>query len=127
MILDYHSHTSYLSLSPPNTAMERSTRQRAAISRALERLARPLAPQELLAEARKDVPGVGIATVYRTVKALVAEGSVHAVELPGEPARYERTGARHPHHFRCRVCDRVFEVAGCPKGIAAVVPRGFSL
>ncbi len=107
--------------------MERSTRQRAAIIRVLEEVARPLSPQELLEEARRDVTGLGIATVYRTVRALVDEGSVQTVNLPGEPARYERTGTSHHHHFRCLQCDRVFEVAGCPKGIRDVVPRGFML
>lgn len=111
----------------PLARMERNTRQRAAISGVLERLARPLSPHEVLAEARKEVRGLGIATVYRALKALVDEGSVHVVELPGEPARYERAAGEHHHHFRCRRCDRVFEVAGCPKGLAAVVPKGFKL
>lgn len=107
--------------------MERSTRQRAAIVGALDRLRRPLSPQELLVEARRAVPRIGIATVYRTIKALLDEAAVQVVELPGEPPRYERAPLDHHHHFRCRGCDRVFDVAGCPKGIAAVVPRGFVL
>ena len=107
--------------------MERTTRQRLAIRRALERLARPLSPQELHDEARREVAGIGLATVYRTVRALVDEGVAVAVELPGEPPRYELAGATHHHHFRCRACDRVFEVPGCPKGIASLVPAGFEL
>jgi Fur family ferric uptake transcriptional regulator len=107
--------------------MERTTRQRLAIRRALERLARPLSPQELLDEARREVQGIGLATVYRTVRALVDEGVVVSVALPGEPPRYERAGAAHHHHFRCRACDRVFEVDGCPRGIAGLVPAGFEL
>jgi len=107
--------------------MERTTRQRTAIRRVLERLARPLSPQELHDEAQREVPGIGMATVYRTVKALVNDGTIVPVELPGEPPRYEMAGARHHHHFRCRSCDRVFEVDGCPKGIAAIVPPGFEL
>lgn len=107
--------------------MERSTRQRLAIRRALARLARPLSPQELQDEARREVEGIGLATVYRAVKALVDEGAVVPVALPGEPPRYELAGAVHHHHFRCGACDRVFELDGCPGGIAALVPRGFEL
>jgi Fur family ferric uptake transcriptional regulator len=107
--------------------MERSTRQRAAIVSAIERERRPLSPFEILAGAQSDVPGLGTATVYRTLKALVAEGVVVSVELPGEAPRYEAAGAKHHHHFRCRACDRVFEVPGCAKGIRALVPRGFEL
>ena len=107
--------------------MERSTRQRAAIISAFEREDRPLSPAEILAGAQAEVPGLGTATVYRTLRALVADGVVVSVELPGEPPRYEPAGAKHHHHFRCRECDRVFEVPGCAKGIAALVPRGFEL
>lgn len=109
------------------TTGERQTRQRAAIRRALEAEARPLAPAELLSAARGEVPGLGIATVYRTLKALVDDGLAVAVELPGEPARYERTPRGHHHHFRCRACARVYEVPGCARGIAALVPPGFEL
>lgn len=108
-------------------AAERRTRQRAAIRRALEREARPLSPAELLAAAQGDVPGLGIATVYRAVKALVDEGSAVTVELPGEPARYERTPTRHHHHFRCHRCERVYEVPGCAPGITALAPAGFEV
>jgi Fur family ferric uptake transcriptional regulator len=107
--------------------MDRSTRQRTAIRNTLERLARPLSPQEILDEARADVPGLGIATVYRTLKALVELEVLVVVDLPGEPPRYELSGMKHHHHFRCVGCDRVFEVAGCPKGLAGMVPRGFAL
>jgi Fur family ferric uptake transcriptional regulator len=107
--------------------MERSTRQRAAILSAIERERRPLSPSEILAGAQSEVPGLGPATVYRTLKALVADDVLISVELPGEPPRYEPAGAKHHHHFRCRACDRVFEVPGCAKGIRALVPRGFEL
>ena len=106
---------------------ERQTRQRAAIRRALEAEALALAPAELLAAARREVPGLGVATVYRTLKALVEEGLAVTVDLPGEPARYERTPPGHDHHFRCRACARVYEVPGCARGIAALVPAGFEL
>ena len=91
--------------------MERDTRQRRAIRRVLETSGRPLSPKEVLAGAHRSVPGLGIATVYRNLKALVEEGLLVAVALPGEAARYEPAGKDHHHHFRCRRCDRLFEVA----------------
>jgi len=107
--------------------MQRQTRQRDAIRAALHAAARPLSPQELLSAARRVLPALGIATVYRTVKALLAEGALHAVELPGAPARYELAGKRHHHHFHCRACDGVFEVEACPAGIRRILPGGFRL
>lgn len=68
-----------------------------------------------------------MATVYRTLNSLLEEGFVAAVELPGEPARYEVAGKPHHHHFHCRRCDQVFEVPGCPGNLRSVVPDGFRL
>lgn len=106
---------------------ERSTRQRAAIRDALARAGRPLAPSEIFDAARVHVPQLGIATVYRTLKSLAEEGVAHAVELPGEPARWELTGKRHHHHFHCRSCGGVFDAPGCVGGMEALVPSGFVL
>jgi Fur family ferric uptake transcriptional regulator len=36
-------------------------------------------------------------------------------------------GKLHHHHFRCRRCDRVYEIDGCPPDLRALVPRGFRL
>jgi Fur family ferric uptake transcriptional regulator len=107
--------------------MAQNTRQRAAIRAAVEAAGRPLSPAEVLTLARRSVPGLGVATVYRTIKALLDEGAVVAVELPGAPPRYEPAGRTHHHHFRCRACDRLYEVPGCAPGIAALTPAGFEL
>lgn len=107
--------------------MERDTRQRRAIRRSLEEAGHPLSPQELLEAAQAHVEGLGIATVYRNLKHLHESGWVAAVELPGEPARYEVAGKEHHHHFHCRECDRVYEVEGCPGNLRSVTPAGFEL
>ena len=107
--------------------MHRNTRQRDAIRDALAAAGRPLSPLEILGAARESQPGLGLATVYRTIKALVESGAVHAVELPGAAARYELAGKHHHHHFHCRRCDGVFEIEACPAGIPRLLPRGFRL
>jgi Fur family ferric uptake transcriptional regulator len=91
----------------------RSTRQKSAIRSAFERAGRPLSAQQVLELAQKEVDGVGIATVYRNIKALVEEGWLCMVELPGSVPVYEQTGKRHHHHFQCDRCNRVFELEGC--------------
>lgn len=105
--------------------MQRKTRQRDAICEALERADRPLSPQEIHDAAQDSVPGLGLATVYRTIKALVEERWLRVVELPGAPSRYEVAGKAHHHHFHCRECDRVFEVEDCPGGLKHLAPAGF--
>ena len=105
----------------------RQTQQRAAIRQAFEHADRPLSPAEALAVAQTTVPGLGIATIYRNLKALVGEQWLSEVQLPGAPSRYEVAGKRHHHHFRCRICDRVFDVDACPPDLSALTPSGFKV
>lgn len=105
----------------------RSTKQREAIEHALEDSGRPLSPEEVLSEAQRDVPALGLATVYRHLKRLVADGAARTVALPGEAARYERAGIDHHHHFQCTTCRRAFDVPGCVGRLERHVPPGFSV
>jgi Fur family ferric uptake transcriptional regulator len=109
--------------------MERNTRQRSAIRDAIALADRPLLPQEVLDAAQKEVPGLGVATVYRNLKALVEEGELQAVNLPGENPRYELVGHQHHHHhhFQCRQCQRVFDVHACPGDLSGLAPQGFTV
>jgi Fur family ferric uptake transcriptional regulator len=109
--------------------MIRNTKQREAIRRAIREAGRPLSAAEVLNSAGLYAPGLGMATVYRTLSALVDEGSAVAVPIPGEPPRYETSDAasRHHHHFHCGDCGRVFEVPGCPPGLDKLAPPGFTI
>ena len=103
----------------------RKTKQREALAAILERSERPLSVDELLEAASKRVDGLGVATVYRAVGALLEAGWIAAVELPGEPTRYERSDKGHHHHFQCEKCERVFDVAGCLDSLRKLAPPKF--
>jgi Fur family transcriptional regulator, ferric uptake regulator len=103
----------------------RTTRQRDAISAAIQAAKRPLSPQEVLDAARGTVRALGLATVYRNLKRLVAEGTVQVINLPGESPRYEVRESAHHHHFQCTTCRRVYDIPGCPGNLRGSVPRGF--
>ncbi|MDF3832681.1 transcriptional repressor [Cupriavidus basilensis] len=109
--------------------MERMTRQREAVLGALSDAARPLSPAEILAAAQGGVPSLGLSTVYRNIRALVEEGMLSAVELPGQPDRYEVVAVPgtvvHRHYFQCLSCDRVFPLEGCPGHLDEITPPGF--
>ncbi|MEO1270036.1 MAG: transcriptional repressor [Myxococcota bacterium] len=107
--------------------MARNTEQRRAIEGVFTRIPRPLTIQEVLNAAQEDVPGMGVATVYRNIKIFVEQGWLTLVKLPGEPSRYERSNIGHHHHFHCRRCDRVFDINACPGGLDALVPPGFTV
>lgn len=105
----------------------RNTTQRTAVRDAIETADRPLSPQEILELAQADQPGLGIATVYRTVKTGTEEGWLIPVDLPNGPTRYEPAGKKHHHHFECTACKAVFDVDGCPGNLKPLVPKGAEL
>lgn len=106
---------------------KRHTRQRAAIEDVFETTHRPLGPNEVLELARESVKHLGIATVYRALNDLVAEGILKPVELPGQPPRYEKADLKHHHHFHCQQCDKVFDLEGCLLKSDLHVPPGFEV
>jgi Fur family ferric uptake transcriptional regulator len=106
---------------------QRRTRQKDAVLEVLGRAEAPLAPPEILSQARKIVPTIGLATVYRILKRLLDDGTVTVVQLPGEPPLYELAGKGHHHFFRCRQCGSMYEVGGCNELLRRLVPRGFRL
>jgi Fur family ferric uptake transcriptional regulator len=106
---------------------ERSTRQREAIRSVFETAGAPLTPEEVLEAARRSTPHLGIATVYRTIAALLREGWLAQVAVPGTAPRYEREDGGHHHHFRCRACDRVFDVGASDEELLDRLPAGFEL
>ena len=106
--------------------MERATKQRTALLEALARIDRPLLPQELLQEAQREVPSLSLATVYRNLKAMVEDGTLQTVSLPGQAARYELR-KHHHHHFHCGGCHRVYDIDACPGNLAQLLPAGYQL
>ena len=106
---------------------KRRTRQRSVIQGVLLEGNRPLSPHDILEAARVKAPGLGIATVYRTIRTMMTEGTLVVVEMPGEAARYETAGKEHHHHFQCRECDDIFDIQGCPPDLQKLAPKGFRL
>ena len=107
--------------------MTRDTRQRRAIRSVFAEADGPLGPQEVLDRAQQNVPGIGLATVYRTIKLMLEDQELSAVDLPGEPARYEPfdRGQHHHHYFKCDSCGRVYEIQGCVSDPSSIAPEGY--
>jgi Fur family ferric uptake transcriptional regulator len=104
---------------------ERSTRQKRLIRTVFEASERPLSREDVLAAAARAGNGVSLSTVYRAIRALVDDGWLAVVELPGSGALYEVAGKAHHHHFVCDDCRRVYELDGCIALEALKLPRGF--
>src|ERR671916_1656762 len=65
-----------------------------------------LAADEVFARARRGLPEPSRATVYNTLAAFVEVGMPQAVESRGA-VLYD---PNPDHHFRCRRCDRLYDV-----------------
>lgn len=120
--------------------MERNTRQRDAVRRAIEHAGRALTPAEILALAQVDVTTLNLSTIYRQLTALQAEARIVKVVLPGQPPRFEAACAgphtdagvnaqrqHHHHHFHCRACDHVYALHACPGSLQELAPTGFAV
>jgi Fur family transcriptional regulator, ferric uptake regulator len=105
----------------------RKTKQRDALAQILARADRPLSVGELLDAAAEKIEGLGVATVYRAVAALLDAGEIEAVEIPGEPTRYERADKAHHHHFQCERCERVFDLTRCLRNFRKLAPPSFKV
>lgn len=66
--------------------------------------------EQLLLDMRQKDSRVGKATVYRTLKLLVACGIVKEVHFSNKQVHYEHTYGQDPHdHMVCRRCGRIIE------------------
>jgi Fe2+ or Zn2+ uptake regulation protein/O6-methylguanine-DNA--protein-cysteine methyltransferase len=84
-----------------------------------------LSAEEVHARALRDVPELGRGTVYATLAELNELGILGAVGAP-EPVRYETNVEPH-HHFRCRLCLRLFDVEIEPPSTAALEKQGYAV
>ena len=66
--------------------------------------------ETLLEKVRRKHPGVGFATVYRTMKLLVEAGLAHARDFGSGSTLYEVAhGRAHHDHLVCEECGKVVE------------------
>ena len=84
---------------------QRMTGQRVLLAEYLESKADAFSVEEM----RIDLPGVGRATIYRTLKILVDAGALCKTQLPDGSPRYKRDDPAHHHHVVCTTCGKVGE------------------
>lgn len=70
-----------------------------------------LTAQEIFDRARGRLPGLNVATVYRTLEMLHEAGLVDIMERPGSEVRFALRDPANRHcHLVCRSCQRVFDI-----------------
>ncbi|MCX4749080.1 transcriptional repressor [Kitasatospora sp. NBC_01287] len=90
----------------------RSTRQRAAVSAALDEIEDFRSAQELHDMLKHRGDSVGLTTVYRTLQSLADAGEVDVLRTADGEAVYRRCSSGHHHHLVCRRCGSTVEVEG---------------
>ena len=93
-------------------AGRRPTRQRAAVAAVLADVDEFRSAQELHALLREAGEKVGLATVYRTLQQMAADGSIDMLRTAEGEAVYRACSTGHHHHLVCRECGRTVEVEG---------------
>ena len=105
--------------------MNKRSDQAQAIRQLLEEAAGPLSANEIWRATQGE--GIGIATIYRTLKRGVEAGELLEATLPGGQSRYEPASRSHHHHFLCSDCERAIDLHACVPGLDAIVPPRFTL
>lgn len=89
---------------------KRNTWQREAVREALAENDGFVSAQSLHATLRASGTALGLATVYRALASLAAEGAADVLQQEGESLYRACTSGRHHHHLICRRCGMTVEI-----------------
>jgi Fur family peroxide stress response transcriptional regulator len=89
----------------------RFTEQRAAVYRFLSSTTSHPNADEVFRNVRGEVPGISLATVYKSLETLVTCGLAAKLTYSDGSARYDARMDPH-HHARCVSCGNVMDVPG---------------
>lgn len=88
---------------------QRYTPQRAAVYRFLHATDVHPTAEEVFGTVRGELPGISLATVYKSLETLVRCGLAQKLTYGDSSARYDGRTDPHPH-IRCLACGRVGDI-----------------
>ena len=97
-------------MSPRTSRAPRVTKQRTAIAELLESLTDFRSAQVIHANLSESTAGIGLATVYRTLKSMVEDGLLDTFITDDGQTLYRRCSSGHHHHIVCKKCGRTSEI-----------------
>jgi Fe2+ or Zn2+ uptake regulation protein len=103
-------------------AGRRCTRQRAAVYACLRGAEGHPTAEQVFAAVRREVPSISLATVYKSLEALVESGLAARLAGGPGPARYDARADAH-YHVRCEATGEVFDL---PVPYDAALPERLS-
>ncbi len=90
---------------------QRFTEQRAAVYRFLSSTDQHPSADDVFMAVRRELPGISLATVYKSLETLVGCGLAVKLTYGDGSARYDGRTDPH-HHARCIVCGKVVDIPG---------------
>jgi Fur family ferric uptake transcriptional regulator len=107
---------------------ERSTRPRRVIARSLIRLGKSgdaFSTEDLVRKLHKSDPGIGRATVYRSIEKLVQMKVLERIDFTDGTHCFRLCGSEsHHHHLACTRCHKVLDLDFClDQGQIAAIER----
>lgn len=87
------------------------TSKRTAILRILQESEGHLTAEDIFLLARKEYPGIVLATVYNNLHALTEAGLIRRVRTEEGADFYDRTPTKHDHAV-CAKCGKMFDLPG---------------
>ena len=97
------------------------TSQRRAILQVLADSAGHLTAEELHERVLRQAPDISVATVYNTIRELVAIGQLYELDLGLNRRCYETTHQGHAH-LVCSRCGRIKDVSGDTETLESMFP-----
>jgi len=91
----------------------KSTRSQQVIQKLLRSARQEISAQEIYIELQRRQQNIGLATVYRALKAMQLKGEVQARNLANGEAVYSLL-AEDRHHLTCLQCGRSISIDHCP-------------
>lgn len=99
-------------MSTTHTGSRRNTRQRVAVFDELGSHPEFRSAQQIHEALHSAGETVGLATVYRALQTLHADGQIDVIIADDGQALYRLCSAGHHHHLVCRQCGTTVEVSG---------------
>ncbi|HKK94325.1 MAG TPA: transcriptional repressor [Longimicrobiales bacterium] len=90
---------------------QRYTEQRASVFRFLRSTESHPTADEVFFHVRQEIPGISLATVYKSLETLVGAGLASKLTYGDGSARYDGRTDDH-HHLRCLGCGKVVDLPG---------------
>lgn len=86
------------------------TKQKEAILRVLHEADAHLTAEQIFLSAKKKLPSLAIATVYRNLNLMADAGEIRRISIVGEADRFDCNPSPHDH-LLCEKCGRISDVS----------------